>query len=75
MKLHTKIEILRKHEIYCYQICYYFIQNEQLSTEAACQALLSLAQDSEFFVLPYKKQEKKVKFAAVHSSLIIQSNV
>lgn len=72
MDLQTKVAILRQHEIYCYQICYYFIQDEQLSVQAACKALLKLAHDPDFFDASYEKQKKKVKFAAVHSTLSIK---
>lgn len=73
MDLKTKIEILRQHETYCYQICYCLIQDESCCMQAAQEALLEVAGDPTFFSDTEERQKQKVKFAAVRSTLRIDS--
>lgn len=63
-----KAGILRLHETYCYQICYSFIHDEQLSFQVASKALLELACDPSFFVDTVDGQKKKAMLAAVRSA-------
>ncbi|CAH0122148.1 MULTISPECIES: hypothetical protein [unclassified Paenibacillus] len=73
MDIQTKVAILRQHEAYCYQICYYLIQNEQLSVQATREALLELAHDPAFFSDTDEEQKKKVRLVAVRLALKIKA--
>lgn len=69
MDMKTKVAILRQHETYCYQICYYLIQDERLSMKAASEALLEVFCDPDFFIDTAEGQKKIVRLVAARSSL------
>lgn len=71
MNLQTKEAILKRHETYCYQICYYFVEDEQGAFLAAREALMVLAYDSTFLDECHENQKRKVRHAAFRSSLKI----
>lgn len=72
MDIQAKAAILRQHENYCYQISYYIVQDELLSVQAACEALLDVSSNSVFFRETTEEQKKKVKQAAIHSALAVK---
>lgn len=74
MDIKTKAAILRRHETYCYQICYYLIQDEELSIQAACETLLEVARDLAFFDETHVEQKKKIRLVAVRSSLKLKAS-
>lgn len=69
MNIQAKVAILRQHETYCYQICFYLIQDERLSVKAAGEALLELVDDPNFFIETVEKQKMKVKQVTMRSLL------
>ncbi|WP_339310919.1 hypothetical protein [Paenibacillus sp. FSL M7-0896] len=73
MNIQVKASILRRHEALCYQICYYYTQDDELSIQAACEALLEVAHNSDFFTDTHEGQKKKVMLAAVRSTLKIEA--
>lgn len=73
MDLEAKVAILRQHEAYCYQICYYLIQDEELSIKAAGTALLELAKDITFFTESEENQIKKVNRVTVRLSMKVKA--
>jgi len=75
MDLDTKITILRLYETFCYQVCYYIIQDSHLSIEAARETLLAVARDPGFFIATHEEQEKKVRLFAVRSTIRIKTKV
>lgn len=72
MNLQTKADILRRHETYCYQICYYFMKSDEPSLKAAREALLEVIRDPVFFGLSHEEQEKKIRLFAVRSTMRIK---
>ncbi|GFR39341.1 hypothetical protein PRECH8_26370 [Insulibacter thermoxylanivorax] len=73
MDILNKAVILREYETFCYQICYYFIRDEELTVKASCEALLDLARDAEFFHGNNEVRRKKVMILAVRATLRYQS--
>ncbi len=73
MNMQVKASILRQHESLCYQICYYFTQDDEISIRAACEALLEIAHNSDFFTDTHEGQKKKVMLAAIRSTLKIEA--
>lgn len=69
MDIQAKANILRQHEICCYQICYYLTQNDHSAAQAACKALLEVACDPDFFIDNAEEQKNKIKRASIHASL------
>ncbi|MFF2090027.1 hypothetical protein [Paenibacillus sp. NPDC058174] len=73
MDIREKAELLRQHEIFCYQISFYLVQDEQLSIKAASAALLELACDPYFLKGNAELQKGKAKQAAIRSALRVKA--
>ncbi|MCM3626800.1 hypothetical protein M3194_05430 [Paenibacillus glycanilyticus] len=74
MDWQIKISILRRYETYCYQICYYLIQNESNASQAAKEALLSIAVDAFFFTDSDETRREKIRRISIDKSLLWQGN-
>jgi hypothetical protein len=70
--LQTKISVLKKHEIYCYQIAYFLLEEEELATQTVLKTFYDLSRDHVFFDMPEILQQKKVKSVTMKNSLIIK---
>ncbi|HJV46918.1 MAG TPA: hypothetical protein VJ824_14465 [Bacillota bacterium] len=66
-----KIEILKKYEIYCYQVTFFLLKKEKTAIEAATYSLFELSQDEEFFLLDDLSQKRRVKSLAMKNSVIL----
>lgn len=65
----TRLQVLRSYETYCYQVCHYLLDDEQLATESAKEALLDLFADSRFFTSPTGVRKRMVLKIAASRSL------
>lgn len=74
MDRHVKISILRRYENYCYQICHYLIQHEQHASQAAKEALLSIAGDAFFYTDSDETRRQKILRTSIHKALLWQGN-
>jgi hypothetical protein len=61
IKLLQKANVLKKYEVYGYQISYYLLENEALAIEAATKALIEPINDDEFFHQTQSFQKQKTK--------------
>ena len=59
--IEKRVSQLRNYEIYCYRICYYVLDAEQLAIEATKQTLHHLFHDGDFFLADNLQQKKYVK--------------
>lgn len=74
-ELQRKAVILKQYEVYGYQVAYYLLENEQLATQAATQALLELLQDEQFFNQPETYQKQITKQVFMKQSLLAKMSV
>ncbi|GMK43955.1 hypothetical protein [Paenibacillus glycanilyticus] len=74
MDRQVKIAILRRYESYCYQICHYLIQQEPYASQAAKEALLSIAVDACFFTDSDETRKDKIRRTSIRMSLLWQGN-
>lgn len=74
MDWQVKIGILRRYESYCYQICHYLIQREPVASQAAKEALLSIAGDACFFTDSDETRREKIRRTSIRMSLLCQNN-
>lgn len=72
MKFEDKISILKKHQVYCYQVCLSLLHEQHRSEEAACVALLDLAQHPDFFSSDHNKQRAIIRQAAMKATKKIE---
>ncbi|GAA0363874.1 hypothetical protein [Bacillus horti] len=73
MDLKEKVLILRKHEAYCYQVCYYLTKDEENSVQATRESLIEVFRNPAFFSNTIERQRKIVRTVAVRSSLRINT--
>ncbi|MFD0716980.1 hypothetical protein [Paenibacillus sp. GCM10027626] len=69
MDVRERARILRQYEIYCFQLSFYLLQDEQLSTRATMAALLELAFDPHFLKGNREIQKEEAKQIVIRSSL------
>ncbi|GLX66585.1 hypothetical protein MU1_09290 [Paenibacillus glycanilyticus] len=74
MERQVKFAILRRYESLCYQICHYLIQHEPSASEAAKEALLSIAVDACFFTDSDETRKEKVRRTSIRMSLLRQNH-
>ncbi|CAG7648997.1 hypothetical protein ACFQI7_27145 [Paenibacillus allorhizosphaerae] len=67
-----KADMLKEHEVYCYQVAYYLLQNEDGARLAAERTLLALYPRCDFYTLPEKERKAAVKAEAVRQSLKVK---
>lgn len=70
--LAEKIEILKKHETYGYQIAFYLLQNEDLAIEAMKMALIELSMDDAFFRKSLTVQQQIMKRTSMNKSIEVK---
>lgn len=69
MKLEDKVRILKEHQVFCYQVCLSLLREQHRSEEAACAALLDIAQhSSDFFTTDRNRQRAQIRNAAIKAS-------
>ncbi|MBU7320771.1 hypothetical protein [Paenibacillus oleatilyticus] len=68
-----KTELLKRYEVYCYQVAFYLLQQEAGARLAAEEALLALYKLDGFFALPEHERKEKVKAAAIRHALAVRS--
>lgn len=69
--LNTKIECLREHEIYVYQIAFYILQNEELAIEATKKALLEISKNDHFYRTPQPDQRGMIRKLIIRKSIAL----
>lgn len=68
MKLEDRVTILKKYQVYCYQVCLSLLHEQRRAEATACNALLNIAQISEFFTADPVRQRAKIRQAAIHAA-------
>lgn len=74
MEFQLKIALLRKYELYCYQVAYYLLEKEEDAVEATVSSLLQLSQDNDFFVSPENSQRVKAKVISMKAALAVKQH-
>lgn len=69
METTQRLHVLRNYENFCYQVCFYLLQNEALATESAKQALLELYKHADFFNCSNNEKKDIIYKFAVKKSL------
>lgn len=75
LKLEDKVKILKRHQVYCYQVCLCLLKNTKSAEQAACQALLDVAHYSDFFVNNPLRQKAMIRKAAIIVSEKMKRNI
>ncbi|CAM3639947.1 hypothetical protein COLU111180_00695 [Cohnella lubricantis] len=68
----TRIDLLRSHEAYAYQVAYYLLRKEEPAAAAAQEALLAVAADRGFFSLPPSMRESWIKRQVMKEALAVR---
>lgn len=66
-----KIDLLREHELYVYQIAYFILQNQQLAEEAAKRALIEISRTARLPEEPDNELRDRIKRLTVSASLAL----
>ena len=74
-QLLRKVDILRQHERYGYQIAYYLLGCEDLAILAATQAFLEIMEDHDFFQQNQPSQKHRLKQVIITHSMRIKASV
>lgn len=64
-----RVSQLRNYEIYCYRICYYVLDTEQLAIEATKKTLIHLFHDGDFLLANKLQQRLYVKQVSMKYAL------
>lgn len=67
-----RVELLRRHEDFAYQVAYFLLLKEESAVAAARQALLAFAADESFFSLPPAERENHLKRQVMKEALAVQ---
>ncbi|WP_424769227.1 hypothetical protein [Paenibacillus sp. sgz302251] len=73
-ELLRKANVLKRYEVYGYQVAYFLLENEALAVQAVSQALIELLQDEEFFGQPPPLQKQKTKQVFMKQSLLAKKS-
>lgn len=71
-QLTTRIELLRSHEAYAYQVAYYLLRKEEPAVAAVKQALLAVAADRAFISMPPSMRESRIRRQVMKEALDVQ---
>lgn len=71
-ELRRKAGILKRYEIYGYQVAYYLLENEALAEQAAMNALTEMLHNAPFFLQSPQQQQQSAKQAVIRHSLLIK---
>jgi hypothetical protein len=69
MKLKHIAEVLKEHEVYCYQIAYFILEHEEYAVLAAKQALIELGCNDGFLTDSAEERWRTAKKVCVRHSL------
>lgn len=72
MSFGEKAEVLKRYEVFSYQIAHYLLQQEDAARQAAECALLSLYQSGDFFTVPEANQAERVKQETIRHALLVR---
>ncbi|CAM3828536.1 hypothetical protein [Marinicrinis lubricantis] len=74
MELQLKIAVLRKYELFCYQVASYLLEKEEDAVQATLSSLLQLSQENDFFVSPENSQRMKAKIISMKAALAVKQS-